>query len=83
MARVTTLTSKGQVTVPKEIRDALGLKPRDKVEIFVKDGTAWLRKVDSSLDGVARGIPARDVSPEEWDEIVEDEVARHYAETES
>jgi AbrB family looped-hinge helix DNA binding protein len=48
MSLVTTLTSKGQVTVPKEVRDALGLKPRDKVEMFVKDGAIWLRKADSS-----------------------------------
>lgn len=44
MPPIATLTSKGQVTVPKEIRDALGLKPRDRVEIFVKDGAAWMRK---------------------------------------
>ncbi|MEK0083076.1 AbrB/MazE/SpoVT family DNA-binding domain-containing protein [Benzoatithermus flavus] len=28
-----TMTSKGQLTVPKEIRDQLGLKPGDKVEL--------------------------------------------------
>lgn len=28
-----TMTSKGQLTVPKEIRDRLGLKPGDKVEL--------------------------------------------------
>ena len=32
----TTLTSKGQVTIPKAIRDRLGLKPGHKVE-FVAD----------------------------------------------
>lgn len=31
------LTSKGQVTVPKEIRQLLGLEPNDKV-MFVVDG---------------------------------------------
>lgn len=49
MSLVTTLTSKGQVTVPKQVREALGLKPRDKVEMFVKDGAIWLRKADTSL----------------------------------
>jgi antitoxin PrlF len=32
-----TMTSKGQLTVPKEIRDRLGLEPGDKVE-FVESG---------------------------------------------
>jgi antitoxin PrlF len=32
-----TMTSKGQLTVPKEIRDRLSLKPGDKVE-FVPSG---------------------------------------------
>jgi len=29
---MTTLTSKGQVTIPKHLRDALGLKPGSRVE---------------------------------------------------
>jgi len=29
----TTITSKGQVTIPKAVRDSLGLKPGSKVEI--------------------------------------------------
>lgn len=31
------LTSKGQVTIPKEFRDAIGLRPGDVVE-FERDG---------------------------------------------
>ena len=30
-----TLTSKGQTTLPKEVREALGLKPGDKVRYLV------------------------------------------------
>ncbi len=29
-----TVTSKGQITIPAEVRKALGLKPGDKVDIF-------------------------------------------------
>jgi antitoxin PrlF len=29
----TTITSKGQVTLPKKVRDAAGIKPGDKVEV--------------------------------------------------
>lgn len=32
-----TITSKGQVTIPKKIRDKLGLKPGDKVDFEVND----------------------------------------------
>ena len=31
----TTLTAKGQVTIPKELRDLLGLKPGDEVEMIL------------------------------------------------
>ena len=33
MGKVTNLTVKGQVTIPKDVRDALGLKPNEPVEI--------------------------------------------------
>jgi antitoxin PrlF len=29
----TTITQKGQVTLPKQVRDAVGLKPGDEVEV--------------------------------------------------
>ena len=41
----TTLTSKGQVTIPKRVRDAVGLKPGDDVDFFVGDsGEVVLRR---------------------------------------
>jgi AbrB family looped-hinge helix DNA binding protein len=41
----TRLTSKGQLTVPKSIRDRLGLEPGDEIEIAEDDGKFVLRKV--------------------------------------
>lgn len=35
---VATITSKGQITIPKEVRDALDLRTGDKVEIAVERG---------------------------------------------
>lgn len=35
----TKLTSKGQVTIPKDVRESLGLKPRNEIE-FVEDREA-------------------------------------------
>ena len=41
-----TVTSKGQVTVPKQVRDRLGIKPGSKVDFELdEDGRAFLRKV--------------------------------------
>lgn len=39
-----TMTSKGQVTIPKEIRDGLKLKPQDKIAfMLLPDGTVLMR----------------------------------------
>ena len=54
----TTLTRKGQVTIPKEIRDQLGLKPFDRVEFSLEDGTARLRKArEMTLEEIAGSVP--------------------------
>lgn len=45
MSKRTNLTVKGQVTIPKDVRDALGLKPGEPVEIDWQGGTeAIIRK---------------------------------------
>lgn len=46
---VTTLTTKGQVTIPKEVRDQLGLRPGDGVE-FLPTGKGFaVRKAARSV----------------------------------
>ena len=40
-----TVTSKGQVTLPKQIRDALGLRPGSEVEFELEEGRVILRKL--------------------------------------
>jgi antitoxin PrlF len=37
-----TLTSKGQITIPKEIRDAMGLKAGSQVDFVQRDGVVYL-----------------------------------------
>ena len=41
---MTHLTQKSQVTIPKQIRIALGLKPGDNVDFNIEDGKAVLIK---------------------------------------
>jgi AbrB family looped-hinge helix DNA binding protein len=49
------MTSKGQVTVPKDIRLALGLLPGQEVEFELSpDGHAILRKADDARTRAAR-----------------------------
>lgn len=48
-----TVTSKGQVTLPKKIRDEFGLAPGSEVEFEVREGQVVLRK-KVSVEKLAR-----------------------------
>jgi len=49
-----TLTSKGQITIPKEIRDSLGLKPGDRMTFTqMPDGTMVMRVKSKSVMDLA------------------------------
>jgi AbrB family looped-hinge helix DNA binding protein len=41
---VPTVTSKGQITLPKRVREALGIGPGSQVEFEVTGGVAVMRK---------------------------------------
>ena len=41
---MTTVTSKGQITIPKQVRDALGLMPGSQVEFTVEPEGVMLRR---------------------------------------
>ena len=58
MPNITSLTSKGQVTIPKAIRDELGLRPFDKIRFILEDGEVRLKKAYPSLEDVAGSLPA-------------------------
>ncbi len=59
---VSVLTSKGQITIPKEVREVLKLKPADKVVITIEKDHAVLTPVHGNiLDlGGSIKIPAKD-----------------------
>lgn len=73
------LTSKGQVTIPKAVRDDLGLRPGDVVA-FERDGERWIvsraayeRPEDHPL--IQRMSSMREhlaMSAEEWRALVRD-----------
>ena len=70
---VATVTSKGQITLPKEIRDALELQAGDRVEFLIgADGTVtiWPATADvKTLKGILPR-PKRAVSIEEMNRVV-------------
>ena len=45
-----TITSKGQTTIPKDIREALALQPKDKIQFaLLPDGTVIMRTKRRSI----------------------------------
>lgn len=52
-----TLTSKGQTTIPKEIRDSLGMKPGDRMTFtLMPDATVVMRVKSKSLTTLAGSL---------------------------
>lgn len=50
MAHFSTLTRTGQTTVPKAVREALGLAPRQRIEyVLEEDGGVYIRPAARSL----------------------------------
>jgi antitoxin PrlF len=45
MRLISRITSKGQITIPKAVRSALGLADGDLVSFALEDGQATLRKI--------------------------------------
>jgi AbrB family looped-hinge helix DNA binding protein len=64
------VTSKGQVTVPKAVRDALGIKAGDEVVFRVEGKRAVLARTPNLLDLAGTfSVPAakRNVA---WDDVI-------------
>lgn len=72
------LTSKGQITVPQAVRQALGLEAGDKVDFVQVEGgykLVPLRKDVRALKGRFAGRVERPVSLEEMDEAIAEAAA--------
>ena len=68
-----TVTSKGQITLPKAVRDALGLRPGTEVEFDVSDGRAVLRRrVPEAAFARWRGTLRASAGEARTDELVRD-----------
>ena len=71
---IATLTSKGQVTIPKEVRDRLRLRAGDRVEFVVaEDGTVRVRPVRRDirdLAGILHDPKRKPLTVEEMNRII-------------
>jgi antitoxin PrlF len=57
---VATMTSRGQTTIPKEVRDAVGLRAGDRIHFTVlDDGTIIVRVKNRSVGDIAVRSPRR------------------------
>lgn len=69
-----TLTSKGQVTIPKAVRERLELKAGDRIDFIVSEaGEAVIRRVSRSakeIEGILAHRARGPVSVERMDEAV-------------
>jgi len=60
MGAESTLTSKGQTTIPKDIRDSLGLRSGDRIAFTVMpDGTVQMRVKNKSAMALAGSLRRR------------------------
>lgn len=56
------VSPKFQVVIPKNLREALALKPGEKLQIFILDGSICLERPRpiSELCGIAKGMEWKD-----------------------
>jgi len=67
-----TLTNKGQVTIPKAIRESLGLHPGDKIEFVVlENGKSYIKPITKRVDDVFGRLHKPGMKPVSVDEMNE------------
>lgn len=68
---VGSVSTKGQITLPSEFREKLGIQPGDKVEITIEDAHIILRPAEISLLAGYMSIPALKRGPLTDEEITD------------
>lgn len=74
--KLRSVSSKGQVTIPVEIRNALHIEPNDKVAFTLADGEARLTRARSRLDRSYRAVTGLK-PPVELDQLTEIAATEH------
>jgi antitoxin PrlF len=63
------LTTKGQITIPKPVREALGLKEGDAVVFRVEGERAVLARTPDLLELAGAAVPPPGTSGVTWEEV--------------
>ncbi len=64
VTNMATLTKKGQITIPKRIREYLGIKPKDRVEFEIKEGEVRIKPASNLEANFGKVKPKR--KPEDF-----------------
>ncbi|WP_414585149.1 AbrB/MazE/SpoVT family DNA-binding domain-containing protein [Scytonema sp. PCC 10023] len=72
---IATITSKGQTTIPKEIREKLNLRPGDRINFIIEpDGKVYIQPLNiqvEELSGILYKPGRKAVSIEEMNQAIE------------
>lgn len=74
------VTSKGQVTIPAEIRQQLGIKPHDRVVFRIAEGGVYLTAVKETIESVYGAVTPLQ-RPEDWQARRDEAIADHATRT--
>jgi antitoxin PrlF len=68
------MTSRGQITIPAEIREKLRLSSGNKLEFLLKDDQIVMLPINKSIRGLKGILPKPDITLtcEEMNEIIKD-----------
>ena len=72
----TTITQKGQITIPKEVREVLKLKPSSRVVLELKDKEVKIKSAPDILEMAGKFKPKRKFSALKLREKMEKEYER-------
>jgi len=74
-----TISTKGQITLPARMRKQLGMKPRDRVAIDVIEDAIVIKRAVNFFE--LRGFLGKSLSPGEERKRMEAAVAKHVMDT--
>jgi len=77
---LSSVSPKGQVTIPLEIRQMLGVKPKDKVAFKVENGQVQITPARYTLESI-RGSVQPATRTEDFDRLIQEAKEEHAAKT--